>query len=78
MLTIAERVTPTDAPRNVLPSPYLLFLGDATLPAYAKTAFGLRDWAGDPGGAELAAAGATGTTGLPRRTVYARALELAG
>ncbi|HVH85055.1 MAG TPA: hypothetical protein VM713_12155, partial [Steroidobacteraceae bacterium] len=27
-----------------LPSPYLLFLGDATEPAFAKTAFGLRDW----------------------------------
>ena len=28
-----------------LPSPYLLFLGDMRDPAYAKTAFGLRDWA---------------------------------
>ena len=68
MLTIAERVTPTDAPLNILPSPYLLFLGDATLPAYAKTAFGLRDWAGDRCVAEFAAAGATVTTGLPRLT----------
>jgi uncharacterized NAD-dependent epimerase/dehydratase family protein len=28
-----------------LPSPYLLFLGDTAEPRYAKTAFGLRDWA---------------------------------
>ena len=31
----------------VLPQPYLLFLGDTTEPGYAKTAFGLRDWAGE-------------------------------
>ena len=30
-----------------LPSPYLLFLGDTTDPGFAKTAFGLRDWAGE-------------------------------
>lgn len=44
-----------------LPQPYLLFLGDASDPAYAKTAFGLRDWAGErclgeyalPGGVSL-------------------------
>jgi uncharacterized NAD-dependent epimerase/dehydratase family protein len=28
-----------------LPQPYLLFLGDVAEPAFAKTAFGLRDWA---------------------------------
>ena len=32
----------------LLPQPYLLFLGDTTEPGYAKTAFGLRDWAGSP------------------------------
>ena len=31
----------------MLPAPYLLFLGDVANPAYAKTAFGLRDWAAD-------------------------------
>ncbi|MEH6790830.1 DUF1611 domain-containing protein [Parasphingorhabdus sp.] len=31
----------------VLPQPYLVFLGDTTEPGYAKTAFGLRDWARD-------------------------------
>lgn len=29
----------------MIPSPYLLFLGDADDPVLAKTAFGLRDWA---------------------------------
>jgi hypothetical protein len=28
-----------------VPHPYLLFLGDATDARFAKTAFGLRDWA---------------------------------
>ncbi len=32
---------------QALPQPYLLFLGDVTEPAYAKTAMGLRDWAGE-------------------------------
>jgi uncharacterized NAD-dependent epimerase/dehydratase family protein len=51
----------------VLPQPYLLFLGDTTEPGYAKTAFGLRDWAGDKCVGELAC-GATVTTGLPSLT----------
>jgi uncharacterized NAD-dependent epimerase/dehydratase family protein len=50
-----------------LPQPYLLFLGDATHPAYAKTAFGLRDWARDKCIGEFAC-GASVTTGLPRLT----------
>src|SRR3546814_2224374 len=36
-------MTDTAAPR--LPHPYLLFLGDTTEPSFAKTAFGLADWA---------------------------------
>jgi len=32
-------------PAFTLPQPYLLFLGDVAEPGYAKTAFGLRDWA---------------------------------
>lgn len=48
-----------------LPQPYLLFLGAATEEDYAKTAFGLRDWAGDKCIGEFACAGATVTTGLP-------------
>ncbi|WP_250893858.1 DUF1611 domain-containing protein [Croceibacterium selenioxidans] len=51
-----------------LPSPYLLFLGDVTTAAYAKTAFGLRDWAGDKCIGEFALPGATVTTGLPAMT----------
>jgi len=47
-----------------LPQPYLLFLGDTTEPGYAKTAFGLRDWAGERCVGEFACEGATVTTGL--------------
>ena len=50
---------------GALPAPYLLFLGDVTEAGYAKTAFGLRDWAGERCIGEWALAGATVTTGLP-------------
>lgn len=50
---------------HALPAPYLLFLGDTTEPGYAKTAFGLRDWARERCVGEFACAGATVTTGLP-------------
>ncbi len=53
-----------------LPSPYLLFLGDETREPYAKTAFGLRDWARDLCIGEYALAGATVTTGLSRLTPH--------
>ncbi|OON62449.1 EBNA-1 nuclear protein [Massilia sp. KIM] len=43
---------------------YLLFLGDVTEPGYAKTAFGLRDWATDRCLGELRLEGATVSTGL--------------
>jgi uncharacterized NAD-dependent epimerase/dehydratase family protein len=48
-----------------LPRPYLLFLGDTVEPAYAKTAFGLRDWAPEACIGEFALPEATVTTGLP-------------
>ena len=48
-----------------LPTPYLLFLGDAADAGYAKTAFGLRDWAADKCVGEYALPGAAVTTGLP-------------
>lgn len=51
-----------------LPSPYLLFLGDTTERGYAKTAFGLRDWAGERCVGEWSCEGATVTAGLPRLT----------
>lgn len=50
----------------VLPKPYLLFLGATTESAYAKTAFGLKDWAPDDCVGEWALPGASVTTGLPR------------
>ena len=43
---------------------YLLFLGDTVEPGYAKTAFGLRDWAGERCVGELALPAATVSTGL--------------
>jgi uncharacterized NAD-dependent epimerase/dehydratase family protein len=51
-----------------LPFPYLLFLGDSTEKTYAKTAFGLRDWAADRCIGEWSCAEATVSTGLPRLT----------
>jgi uncharacterized NAD-dependent epimerase/dehydratase family protein len=51
-----------------LPQPYLLFLGAETCVPYAKTAFGLRDWAAERCVGEFALPGATVTAGLPRLT----------
>lgn len=51
-------------PRSI-PHPYLLFLGDVTEAGYAKTAFGLRDWASEKCVGEFASPAATVTTGLP-------------
>ena len=61
-----------------LPQPYLLFLGDSTEANFAKTAFGLRDWASDVCVAEFALPGCTVTTNLPHlspKDAYARALK---
>ena len=55
-------------PMLSLPQPSLLFLGDIKEPSYAKTAFGLRDWAADSCVGEFACAGGEVTTGLPRLT----------
>ncbi len=51
-----------------LPQPYLLFLGDATEASYAKTAFGLRDWAPELCIGEYVLPEGTISTGLPRLT----------
>ncbi|MDR6989994.1 DUF1611 domain-containing protein [Luteimonas sp. 3794] len=60
---------------EALPQPYLLFLGDIVEPGYAKTAFGLRDWAPERCIGEFSCPGATVSTGLPLLTpVQARAL----
>lgn len=49
-----------------LPSPYLVFLGDTQEPLFAKTAFGLRDWAPDRCIGEWSCGDTAVTTGLPR------------
>lgn len=49
-----------------LPQPYLLFLGSTTEAGYAKTAFGLRDWARDKCVGEFVLPGGAVTTDLPR------------
>jgi uncharacterized NAD-dependent epimerase/dehydratase family protein len=51
-----------------LPSPYLVFLGDTTEAAFAKTAFGLRDWARELCVGELACAPDALSAGLPKLT----------
>ena len=53
---------------SVLPQPYLLFLGDTTERGFAKTAFGLRDWAPEKCLGEFALPNVTITTGLPFMT----------
>ncbi len=51
-----------------LPQPYLLFIGDMTLARFAKTAFGLRDWAPERCVGECVICASAVTTGLPRMT----------
>lgn len=66
-----ERITQSLSPEPAiaaLPQPYLLFLGDTTEAAYAKTAFGLRDWVPERCVGEFACEGGTVTTGLPLLT----------
>ena len=48
-----------------LPRPYLLFLGDTREARYAKTAFGLRDWAPELCVGEFALPDCAVSTGLP-------------
>jgi uncharacterized NAD-dependent epimerase/dehydratase family protein len=55
-----------DALSLTLPQPYLLFLGDTAEPGYAKTAFGLRDWAAERCVGEFALPSAKVSTGLPK------------
>src|ERR671913_501037 len=52
--------------RLALPQPYLLFLGDTVEAGFAKTAFGLRDWAPELCVGEFALSGAQITLGLPK------------
>jgi uncharacterized NAD-dependent epimerase/dehydratase family protein len=72
----AEQSAPSTDPLAFgVPGPYLLFLGDITEAPFAKTAFGLRDWAPEKCIGEFALPAATVTTGLQRMTpaeAYAR------
>lgn len=61
-------MSPTPGNALRLPQPYLLFLGDTVEPGYAKTAFGLKDWAGDKCVGEFRLPEGTVTTGLPFMT----------
>ncbi len=54
--------------RAPLSPPYLLFLGDITEPAFAKTAFGMRDWIPECCVGEWGCPESTVSTGLPRMT----------
>src|SRR3546814_15021157 len=60
--------TPSPNEAEELPQPYLLFLGDIVEPAYAKTAFGLRDWAPERCVGEFACAGGKVSAGLAPMT----------
>jgi uncharacterized NAD-dependent epimerase/dehydratase family protein len=62
----AAKEPPNGVARFLLPQPYLLFLGDVVEPGFAKTALGLRDWAGDRCVGEYALPGARVTLGLPK------------
>jgi uncharacterized NAD-dependent epimerase/dehydratase family protein len=55
-------------PAHNVPQPYLLFLGDTSEAAYAKTAFGLRDWAPERCVGEFACGSGGLSTGLPYLT----------
>jgi uncharacterized NAD-dependent epimerase/dehydratase family protein len=60
-----QTAVPSPLEADRLPQPYLLFLGDTVEPGYAKTAFGLRDWARDRCVGEFACDAAQVSTGLP-------------
>ena len=53
-----------------LPRPYLLFLGEASDRAFAKTAYGLRDWAPEACLGEFACASGPWSVGLPALTPF--------
>ena len=73
--TLAEDIhaSRTAAAGVALPQPYLLFLGDTVEPGYAKTAFGLRDWAPEQCVGEFALPSATVTAGLRKLSPSRRA-----
>ena len=52
-----------------VPQPYLLFVGENPFARYAKTAFGLVEWARERCVGEFATSDSAVTTGLPRMTL---------
>ena len=64
----AVQLRPEPTARLELPYPYLLFLGDVQEPSYAKTAFGLKDWAPEKCIGEIALPSGRVSVGLPRMT----------
>jgi uncharacterized NAD-dependent epimerase/dehydratase family protein len=60
-----QTAIPSPLVADRLPQPYLLFLGDTVEPGYAKTAFGLRDWAPERCVGEFACDTVKVTAGLP-------------
>ncbi|WP_066682675.1 DUF1611 domain-containing protein [Sphingomonas sp. CCH9-E2] len=74
MGTITPLAVAADTPAFdalALPQPYLLFLGDTIEPGFAKTAYGLRDWAPERCIGEYALPAAEVSTGLIRMTPIA-------
>ena len=68
---VAVQLRPEPPALLELPHPYLLFLGDVREPSYAKTAFGLKDWAPDKCVGEIALPSGTVSVGLPRSAAAA-------
>ena len=68
LATIKEASAAEQGLSLALPQPYLLFLGDTVETGYAKTAFGLRDWAPERCVGEFVLPSATVSTGLHRLT----------
>ena len=54
-----------DAPLTTIRKPYLVFLGDVKVPAFAKTAFGVRDWLPEETIGQWRAPGCTIDLGVP-------------
>ena len=65
-MTLADEANSVATAALVLPQPYLLFLGDTDDPTYAKTAFGLKDWAPERCLGEITLGSGAVSTGLPR------------
>ena len=65
---MTSNVAASDVASLILPQPYLLFVGDVTEAGYAKTAFGLRDWAREQCVGELSCSPDAISIGLPQLT----------